>query len=106
MGRRDDVTSHILTVTSRFERPGTVGARAHHDAMTDDQAKDDEVRVFDRLIAAGLSIERIEQPLTAGRVRVDGQVVTDPYTPAPPPAVVRASAPVQSRWSARRVPFG
>ena len=33
---------------------------------------------------AGLSIERIEQHLTAGRVRVDGELVTDRYTPAPP----------------------
>jgi len=36
------------------------------------------------MLAAGLSIERIEQHLTAGRVRLDGQLVTDPYTPAPP----------------------
>jgi hypothetical protein len=33
--------------------------------------------------AAGLSIERIEQHLAAGRVRLDGERVTDPYTPAP-----------------------
>jgi stalled ribosome rescue protein Dom34 len=40
--------------------------------------------VFDRLLASGLSIESVEQHLTAGRVRVDGQVVTHPDTPAPP----------------------
>lgn len=50
--------------------------------MTDEQEPDDP-RVFDRLVAAGLSIERIEQHLAAGRVRVDGQLVTDPYAPAP-----------------------
>jgi hypothetical protein len=32
--------------------------------------------VFDRLVGAGLSQERIEQHLTAGRVRVDGERVT------------------------------
>jgi hypothetical protein len=42
--------------------------------------------VFDRLHAAGLSQERIEQHLAAGRV--DGELVTDPYAPAPPPARV------------------
>lgn len=41
--------------------------------------------VFDRLIAAGLSQERAEQHLTAGRVELDGVVVTDPYAPAPKP---------------------
>jgi hypothetical protein len=44
--------------------------------------------VLDRLVAAGLSQERIEQHLTAGRVRVNGELVTDPYRPAPPPARV------------------
>ena len=37
----------------------------------------------DRLTAAGLSGERIEQHMTAGRVRVDGELVTDLDTPAP-----------------------
>lgn len=50
--------------------------------MTDDEAP----TVFDRLTAAGLSQERIEHHLTSGRVELDGQVVTDPYTPAPKPA--------------------
>ena len=44
--------------------------------------------VFDRLVGAGLSQERIEQHLAAGRVRVDGEPVTDPDRPAPPPARV------------------
>jgi len=41
-----------------------------------------DVRVRDRLTAAGLSDERIEQHMTAGRVRVDGELVTDLDTPA------------------------
>jgi len=39
--------------------------------------------VLDRLTAAGLSDERIEQHLGAGRVRVDGELVTDPDVAAP-----------------------
>jgi hypothetical protein len=39
--------------------------------------------VFDRLHAAGLSPERIEWHLGAGRIELNGQVVTDPYAPAP-----------------------
>jgi hypothetical protein len=31
------------------------------------------------MLAAGLSNERIEQHLTAGWVRLDGEVVTNPY---------------------------
>jgi hypothetical protein len=42
--------------------------------------------VFDRLLAAGLSQERIEWHLGAGRVELDGEVVTDPYRLAAPPA--------------------
>jgi hypothetical protein len=49
--------------------------------VTDEQP--DEPRIADRMLAAELSIERIEQHLTAGRVRLDGEIVTDPYTPAP-----------------------
>jgi hypothetical protein len=59
--------------------------------VIDDQPTD--VRVFNRLLAAGLSLERIEQHLTAGRVHVDGEVCTDPYRPAPPPARVVITAP-------------
>ncbi len=52
--------------------------------MTDNDLEPSEVCVFVRLRAAGLSLERIEQHMTAGRVRVDGELVTDPYAPAPP----------------------
>ena len=37
----------------------------------------------DRLTAAGLSEGRITEHATAGRVRVDGKLVTDLETPAP-----------------------
>ena len=70
-----------LTVTSRADLPGTVGARMHHDGVTDDEPAPTTVR--DRLTAAGLSDERIEQHMTAGRVRVDGELVTDLDAPAP-----------------------
>ena len=55
-----------------------VGAPAHHGGVTDEQPEPGDVHLFDRLVAAGLSIKRIEQHLTAGRVRVDGELVTDP----------------------------
>jgi hypothetical protein len=42
--------------------------------------------LLDRLQAAGLSDERIQWHLDAGTVRLDGEVVTDPTTPAPRPA--------------------
>jgi hypothetical protein len=47
----------------------------HDAAVTDDEPTPTTVR--DRLTAAGLSDERIEQHMTAGRVRVDGELVTD-----------------------------
>ena len=47
--------------------------------MTDDQAAASKL---DRLVAAGLSPERIEQHMTAGRVHVDGGLVTDLDAPA------------------------
>ena len=53
----------------------------HHDGVTDDEPVPTTVR--DRLTAAGLSSERIAEHMTAGRVRVDGQLVTDLDTPAP-----------------------
>ena len=62
-------------MTSRTDLPGTVGAPMHHHAVTDDEPAPTTVR--DRLTAAGLSDERIEQHMTAGRVRVDGELVTD-----------------------------
>ena len=41
------------------------------------------VTVRDRLTAAGLSDSRIQEHMTAGRVRVDCELVTDLDTPAP-----------------------
>jgi hypothetical protein len=96
MGRRDEVTSRSLTVKSRAERPRTVGARMHHDGVTDDQPEPCDVRLFDRLVSAGLSIERIEQHLAAGRVYVDGVRVTDPYQPAAPAGGDHARAGLSS----------
>jgi hypothetical protein len=58
------------------------------DEVRDDQPGPGDVHVFDRLLAAGLTLERIEEHLAAGRVRVDGELVTDPYGAAPPPARV------------------
>ena len=71
----------MLTVTSGIDLRGTVGARMHHGAVTDDEPAPTTVR--DRLTSAGLSDERIEQHMTAGRVRVDGELVTGLGTPAP-----------------------
>jgi hypothetical protein len=50
-----------------------------HDAVTEEPTP----TVRDRLTAAGLSAERIEQHMTAGRVRVDGELVSDLDAPAP-----------------------
>ena len=71
---RDRSSFVTLTVTR------TVGAPLHDDDVTDDEPA---LTVRDRLTAAGLSAERIEQHMTAGRVRVDGEPVTDLDTPAP-----------------------
>ena len=49
--------------------------QVHDAAVTDDEPTPTTVR--DLLTAAGLSDERIEQHMTAGRVRVDGELVTD-----------------------------
>ena len=54
----------------------------HHHGVTDYPAP---TTVRDRLAAAGLSDSRIDEHMTAGRVRVDGELVTDLDTPAPPP---------------------
>jgi hypothetical protein len=50
-------------------------------AVTDDEPTPTTVR--DRLTAPALSAERIEQHMTAGRVRVDGELVTELDAPAP-----------------------
>jgi hypothetical protein len=72
-----------FTVTSHTDLPGTVSARVHHHGVTDDQPTPTPPTVRDRLTTAGLSGERIEQHLTAGRVRVDGAHVSDLDAPAP-----------------------
>jgi hypothetical protein len=53
----------------------------HDDDVTDDEPAPTTVR--DRLIAAGLSEGRISEHMSAGRVRVDGELVTDLDAPAP-----------------------
>jgi hypothetical protein len=57
----------------------------HHHGVPDDPAPK---TVRGRLAAAGLSASRIDEHMTTGRVRVDGEPVTDLETPAPPPARV------------------
>ena len=63
----------------------------HHDGVTDDGPAPTTVR--DRLTATGLSASRIEEHMTAERVRVDGELVTDPDRPASPPARIVITAP-------------
>ncbi len=52
-----------------------------------------ESTVRERLSGAGLSAERIDQHLAAGRVRVDGELVDDLDQSAPAPARVVLGAP-------------
>lgn len=49
---------------------------------------DGVVTVLDRLTAAGLSRDSIDRHLAADGITVDGVVVSDLATPAPPPARV------------------
>lgn len=56
------------------------------DPVTGTDSVDDTTTVVDRLRAAGLSGARIQEHLRAGRVCVDGAIVTDPDHPAPPSA--------------------
>lgn len=51
-----------------------------------DPAEMTEPTVLERLIRAGISRDRACAFLGAGAVRVDGTQVTDPETPAAPPA--------------------
>ena len=68
--------------TSGTSLAETVGARTHHEVVTDEPAPTTPT-VRDRHTAAGLSDERIaQQHRTAGRVRVDGELVTDLDAPA------------------------
>lgn len=48
--------------------------------MTDQE----QPTILERMLAAGISEDRARAHLEAGRVRLDGDVVTDPNTPAPP----------------------
>jgi hypothetical protein len=72
-------------VTSGTDLSGTVGDRMQHHGVPDDPAP---TAVRGRLAAARLSDPRIDEHMAAGRVRVDGEPVTDLDTPAPPPARV------------------
>ena len=67
-------------MTSRAERPRTVGT-AGHDAQVSDEQPVPTVR--DRFVAAGLSQGRVEQHRAAGRVRLDGERVDDLDRAAP-----------------------
>ena len=44
--------------------------------------------VRDRFLAAGVSREMFDAHLAARRIAVDGERITDPATPAPPPTAV------------------
>jgi hypothetical protein len=55
--------------------------------MSDD-APAEPVTVLDRLLAAGINPDRAVEHLRAGRVSVDGTIVTDPEAPAPKPVRV------------------
>jgi hypothetical protein len=48
----------------------------------------DNVTVLDRFLAAHISEERALEHLRSGRVKVDGELVSDPNHPAPKPAAV------------------
>jgi hypothetical protein len=47
---------------------------------------DEVLTVLERLLRAGISSKRAERHLASGTVVVDGERVTDPDTPAAPPA--------------------
>lgn len=80
--------------TGRAWRQGVDEESAYGREVTDpDTAPSSEtgvatgpVTLLDRLLAAGLSAERARTWVSAGGVRVDGQLVTDCAHPAPPPA--------------------
>lgn len=44
--------------------------------------------VRERLLGAGISPQRVDWWLASGGVRVDGEHISDPAFPAPPPARV------------------
>jgi hypothetical protein len=56
--------------------------------MTDPSATDPPAgpaTIRDRLLSSGLSKAKVDAYLGAGQVRVNGEPVTDPNHPAPPP---------------------
>jgi hypothetical protein len=64
---------------------GPSAALGRQDEAVPDHATD-TVTVMDRLLAAGLTPERAEDHLRSDRVKPGGELVTDPYRAAPPPA--------------------
>ena len=62
----------------------------HHGGLTDEEPTPTTVR--DRLTAAGLSESRIQEHMTAGRVRVDGELLDDLDQVAPLPARILLSS--------------
>ena len=79
--------SRSIRLRSRAWRAAARISRAA-DRMTDDQPEPGGVRLFDRMLDAGVSARRIEMHPAAGRVRVDGERVTDPNRSAAKPAVI------------------
>jgi hypothetical protein len=75
------VAGRIFTVTSSPARQELSVRGCTMAGVIDDEPT--PTTVLDRLTAAGLSTERIEQHMTVGRVRVDGELVTDLDAPAP-----------------------
>jgi hypothetical protein len=55
-------------------------------STTHDETSTVPATVLDRLMAAGISGERATHWVTSGGVRVNGEPVIDPTTPAPMPA--------------------
>ena len=90
--RRQEAPRPRFSLTRYTERARTVGPPVHDAQVSEKQPLSDPC-VFDRMLAASLSIERIEQHLTAGLVRLDGQLVTDPHTPAPPGTSIALALP-------------
>lgn len=61
--------------------------------MSDVEPEAGELRVFDRLLTAGISLERAEMHLRAGAITCDGVVVTDRDAPATRPSRIVIVAP-------------
>jgi hypothetical protein len=59
------------------------------DPSDDEADADGEMTVLDRFLAAGISREKFDSHLAAGRIAVAGQRISDPATPAPAPISVQ-----------------